>query len=90
MLFRRYTFALVLISGSGSFAVACSDAPDVVQPLPAGSGAAGKGGAAAAGKGGAASGGKGGKGGKAGSSGGGSSDDAGVDLADAAVDAEAK
>jgi len=80
------------------FGFACSDAPDVIQPIPAGSGAAaGKGGAAAAGKGGAAAAGKGGaaaagKGGAAAAGKGGSGDeesDAGVDSADAATDAEA-
>lgn len=98
-------FALALVLSSSFFGFACSDAPDVIQPLPAGSGAAagkggaaaaGKGGAAAAGKGGAAAAGKGGapaagKGGAAAAGKGGSGDDldAGTDSVDAAADAEA-
>jgi hypothetical protein len=104
VMLRRFALALVL--GSSLFGFACSDAPDVIQPIPAGAGAAagkggapaaGKGGAAAAGKGGAAAAGKGGaavagKGGATAGKGGSGADesDAGVDAADAATDAEAQ
>lgn len=83
---RRFGLFIAL---SFFFGFACSNAPDTIQPTPAGAAAtAGKGGAAAGaaagGKGGAAAGGKGGAaaGGKGGSSEGDEDVDAGADAVD--------
>jgi hypothetical protein len=84
IMLRKFGFALLLgLAVVGG----CSDAPDVIEPTPAGAGAAGKGGATAAGGGGAAAGkGGGNAAGKAGGAAAGKGGGAGDADADAGAD----